>query len=63
MLKPVDQMWLADRFRVAAVRRYGRLEGACDDQLPFSAPCLGRVGFKPLAFSVFSGTHCCIQWR
>ncbi|KAK9839863.1 hypothetical protein WJX81_007158 [Elliptochloris bilobata] len=36
-LKPVDQVWLADRFRVAAVRRYGRLEGACDDQLPFSS--------------------------
>jgi hypothetical protein len=36
-LKPVDQVWLADRFRVAAVRRYARLEAACDDQLPLSA--------------------------
>jgi len=57
-LKPVDQVWLADRFRVAAVRRYARLEAACDDQLPLSArarrppcpgPCLRTLPGKAVA--------------
>jgi len=54
----VDQVWLADRFRVAAVRRYARLEAACDDQLPLSArarrppcpgPCLRTLPGKAVA--------------
>ena len=35
VLKPVDQVWMAERFKIAAVARYRRLSGACDDQLPF----------------------------
>ena len=35
VLKPVDQVWMTERFRIAALARYRRLSGACDDQLPF----------------------------
>ena len=35
VLKPVDQVWMTERFKIAAVARYRRLSGACDDQLPF----------------------------
>ena len=35
VLEPLDQIWLAERFSTAAVRRYHRLAGAVDDQHPF----------------------------
>ena len=37
VLQPVDQVWMSERFRIAAVARYRRLSVACDDQMPFGA--------------------------
>lgn len=36
VLQPVENVWMTDRFRIAACNRYRRLAAACDDQLPFS---------------------------
>ena len=48
VLQPVDQVWMTDRFRIAACNRYRRLAAACDDQLPFSAcPASPTCGLSP----------------
>ena len=33
MLKPADHIWFAERFQVAAVKRYGRLDAACSEEI------------------------------
>ena len=51
-LKPADHAWFAERFQVAAVKRYGRLDAACSEEilagahflLLLYAPCEGVFG-------------------
>jgi hypothetical protein len=41
-LKPADHIWFAERFQVAAVKRYGRLDAACSEEVLAGARACSR---------------------